>query len=602
MKKRMFEKSISFVLSVVMMIGICLPFSATAIADDSTKEIQIVSINDFHGSLAEEAGEKGKNLGMAKIVGQIKKYRSENPNTIVVSAGDNYQGSAMSNLTYGAPVSEMLKQMGVVASAVGNHEFDWGIERTQQWEKDGGFKFVAANIVDKKSGEPVTWAEPYVIEEIDGVKVAFIGITTPQTAFQTAVENVKDYEFKDVKQTAEKYVKEIRDGKLADVVIALTHIGSNQDRESKEVGGEILEYGLQNIDGLDAIISGHSHQTVAGEIEGMPIVQAYKYGRCIGRLNITLNEKNEVLKVVPTVDAVYNTKSEIIEDPTTKASFDKFSEELNPIMSEVVGKTDIELTHDRKNPDSYVSVLGYLISDIIRKDVDAQIGVVNSGGVRVNIPKGDITMGKMYEVLPFDNTIIKTTLTGEQLKRVLNNGIANESIGWVETAGVQVEIDLSKPFGDRINNIYLENGEKVEMDKEYTVATIDFIFDGGDKYDFSGAKDTVNTYVPMRDVVVDYLKSSGNINFEFKQPLVQGTITPVAKEEPKPEKKEEPKEEVKEEPKQEETKADTQAIENTTTQVEKSNTTMIIVIILIVLAIGVIVVLYLNKKKQNKNQ
>src|SRR3712207_4843728 len=110
------------------------------------KVVDVLMFNDFHGNLAEDVREKGKNIGMAKMVGYVKEAIRKNPNTIVVSGGDNYQGTAMSNLTYGAPVSAMMKAMNVVASSVGNHEFDWGVSHMEKWQKDGGFDFLAANI------------------------------------------------------------------------------------------------------------------------------------------------------------------------------------------------------------------------------------------------------------------------------------------------------------------------------------------------------------------------------------------------------------------------------------------------------------------------
>ena len=119
------------------------------------KPVDVLSFNDFHGNLAEDTSETGKNVGVAKLVGAIKAAKASNENTIVVSGGDNYQGSAMSNLTHGAPVSAMMKSVGVVASSVGNHEFDWGMSWISKWAQDGNFDFLAANIYDKTTGQPV---------------------------------------------------------------------------------------------------------------------------------------------------------------------------------------------------------------------------------------------------------------------------------------------------------------------------------------------------------------------------------------------------------------------------------------------------------------
>lgn len=487
------------------------------------KEIVIISINDFHGNLAEDAREGGKNLGMSKLVAAVNNYKKSNANTVVVSAGDNYQGSAMSNLTYGAPVSEMFKQLDLFVSAVGNHEFDWGINRTEQWAKDGDFTFLAANIVDKTTQEPVKWAKPYEVKEINGVKIGFVGLTTIETAYKTVKERIKNYEFLPVKETAEKWAKYLRSGDApegkVDVVIALCHVGSGQDYETKEISGEVIDQELYKAEGIDAILSGHSHQRVAGIVDGMPIVQGYKYGRAIAKLTLKLDDNKKVVEIVPEIDNLYKNKSQLIADPTATTIYDKYKEELSPIMDEKLGKTEIELTHDRSAEGT--SVLGYVVCDVIRKNVDAQIGIMNSGGIRCPIAKGDVTMGNLYEVLPFDNTVVKLELTGEQLKKIINNGIDNESIGWVEVAGLKVNYDINREFGDRVIDMYLEDGTKIESDKIYTVAANDFIVGGGDNYDFSQAKSKDDTFVPVRDVIVNYLKEGNVINFEFVQPLVQ---------------------------------------------------------------------------------
>ena len=126
-----------------------------------SNQVDILLFNDFHGNVAEDTRPgKGKNAGMAKMIAYAKTAQRENPNTIVVAGGDNYQGTAISNLTYGAPVSAMMKAMNVSVCAVGNHEFDWGVTNMTKWQKDGKFEFLAANIIDKKTKQPVSWAKP----------------------------------------------------------------------------------------------------------------------------------------------------------------------------------------------------------------------------------------------------------------------------------------------------------------------------------------------------------------------------------------------------------------------------------------------------------
>lgn len=470
-----------------------------------TNVIDILTFNDFHGNVEE----KGKNIGMAKMVGYVNDQKAKNPNTLVVAAGDNYQGTALSNLTYGAPVTEMFKAMNLTASAVGNHEFDWGADRIAKWAEDGGFPYLAANIYEKATGEPVSWAKPYIIEEVNGKKIAFVGLSTIQTAYQTALENVKDLEFKTAAEGAKIWIDFLKAGKAEegtpDVIIALTHVPSDQDRDTKVVEGNELD-ALTKVEGLDAVITGHSHRTVAGEMNGVPVVQAYKYGRSVGKISIELNEDKTVKAITPSVEAVYKISENIIPDEATKATYDKFEADFAPIKGEVAGQLDRVMSHDRSHAN--VTELGYWVSDIMRKATNTQIGLTNGGGLRRSLEAGTVTMGDLYEIMPYDNTLVTMTVTGEHLKRLVDHGIEADFMTDGQFAGLKVVYDKSKEYENRITSITLEDGTPIEMDKTYTLVTNDFIFGGGDKYDFKGATDVVDTFVPIRDAIKDAFKAT----------------------------------------------------------------------------------------------
>lgn len=196
------KRIFSLFLSLMLVFGIFLAPMSTYAEEAQGSNIDILTFNDFHGNVIES----GKNPGMAKLVAYVREWESKNPNTIVVSGGDSYQGTAISNLTHGAPVTDMIKEMGVVASAVGNHEFDWGTDKIEVWAKDGGFDFLASNIYDKNTNEPVTWAKPYKIVEEGGIKIGFIGLAHPDTSTLTKEENIKGIEFRDPVETAKQWV------------------------------------------------------------------------------------------------------------------------------------------------------------------------------------------------------------------------------------------------------------------------------------------------------------------------------------------------------------------------------------------------------------
>ncbi|KGM98498.1 5'-nucleotidase C-terminal domain-containing protein [Clostridium botulinum] len=502
----------------------------------SDKSVNIIMFNDFHGNLAEDVRETGKNIGMAKMVGYAKDAVSKNPNTIIVSGGDNYQGTAMSNLTYGAPVSAMMKAMHVTASAVGNHEFDWGVSHMEKWQKDGGFNFLAANIYDSKTNAPVSWSKPYKIVEKGGIKVAFIGLAHPNTTTLTKRENVTGLEFRDPVKTSEEWIKYLKEGKakegIPDVIVALTHIDSYQDDNTKEITGKAVD--LTKVKGLDAIVSAHSHRRVIGIINGKPIIQAYKYGRAIGIMSIKLDKDNKVTKIVPKIDDVCNTKSDIIQDEQSAETYNKYDKDLKPILGEKIGQATKEFTHDRASKGT-VSLLGRWSCEVMQKKTGAQIAIQNGGGLRRTLYKGDITMGDMYEIMPFDNALVTFDFKGSDIKKAIDHGILNPEVTDGQFSGLKVEYDKNKEFEHRITKITLTDGTPLDMNKYYKLTVPDFLLSGGDKYDFSNAKNVVETFIPVRDVLVEAIKNAKVITPKAVDYIKECEVKPMPKPEVKPE-------------------------------------------------------------------
>ncbi len=465
--------------------------------------IEIISFNDFHGNVAEDTRKDGKNVGMAKLVGYINSLREKNPNLIVVSAGDNYQGTAISNLTYGMPVTKMMKNLNVVASAVGNHEFDWGADKIEKWGIDGGFDYLAANIYDKETNTPVKWAKPYKIIKIDGIKIAFIGLATEETQYQTKTEYVQDVKFIPAEQAAKSWIEFLKAGKdkdgKPDVIVALTHIPSDQ-KDGKIIGNELER--LTKVEGLDAIITGHSHKIVSGYLNDKPIIQADKYGRALGRLNVVLKDK-KLEKIEPSVDLIYKKRLEIIPDEITAKMLEEDEKRLATQLNEKVGEAEGDIIHDRSGK---LSELGYWATNVMRDFAKTQIGLTNGGGLRRTLYNGDITMGDMYEIMPFDNQVVVVKVTGKHLKQLINHGIDADFMTDGQFSGLKVIYDKNRNYGDKIIKITLEDGTPIENEKIYTIATNDFIVSGGDRYDFSNAVEIKDLFVPIRDVLVESLK------------------------------------------------------------------------------------------------
>ncbi len=483
----------------------------------SAKSIDILSFNDFHGQLKED----GKNIGVSKLAAEINRLKGLNPNTVVVSAGDIYQGSAMSNLTYGEPVSKFLASIGITASAIGNHEFDWGSDKIAKWAKDGNFDFLASNIYDKTTGKPVAWAKPYKVVEVGGKKIGFIGIATPETAFKTKPDLVKNFDFKDPVEAGSYWTNYLKNQEKVDFVIALTHLGTFQDTKTKEITGEGADF-AKAVKGIDAVITAHTHQLISGTVNGIPVVQGMYNGRALAKLSINFNLEGKLLGITPSVDELYKRVDKLSQDPAVKTIFDEYNNKLKPILDEVIATTEVDLTHDRFEG---LSVMGQWSTMLMAKVTGTQIGITNGGGLRRPIAKGDITVGTMYELMPFDNTLVTMELKGSDLKRVLENGIMNQSIGWVQFYGLKVYYDKDAQAGNRITSMRLLDGTKVEMDKYYTVVTNDFMYAKGDNYDFTGARKVVDTGEPIRDAIIKELRNTKKVSFTFEPSLIAGKDT-----------------------------------------------------------------------------
>lgn len=485
--------------------------SAVETTVEKSNSVDIVTFNDFHGNVAEDTRDWGKNLGMSKMVGKANELKAANPNTLFIAGGDNYQGTATSNLTYGAPVTDMMKAMGVVASAVGNHEFDWGREYIAKWAEDGNFTYLASNIYEKSTNEPVEWAKPYMVVEQGGLKIGLIGLAHPDTLTLTKAEHVSGLEFRDPVVAAQEWIDFLKAGKAEegtpDVIIAVTHLDSKQDYDTLEITGTAADL-ANGVTGLDGIVSAHSHKTVAGDVNGVAIVQAYKYGRALGKLSIELNEDGTAKDVVASVDNTYKTKSDIIPDAATVKVFEEYEVKLAPVLNEKVGVAKAEFEHGGPN----VSALGLWTCEVMAEKAGTQIGLQNGGGLRRTLYAGDITMGDLYEVMPYDNQLVKMELPGKDLKAAIENGLLNPNIGDGSFSGLKVVYDSQAEFGSRLISLSLLDGTPIEDDKYYTVATNDFILTGGDKYDFSNAKNVIDTYVPIREVMIEAIKKTGSIS------------------------------------------------------------------------------------------
>ncbi|MDR3590619.1 MAG: 5'-nucleotidase C-terminal domain-containing protein [Negativicutes bacterium] len=504
------------VIAVLILLLLASP-PGFALAAESAADlvgIQVLTVNDFHGALSEN----GLNPGAAKLAGVIRAAKDKNPvGTLILSAGDMFQGTPDSNLLGGKPVVAVMNAVGFDAMALGNHEFDWGIGVLKERIGESTFPYLAANVVDKATNQVAAFVRPYSILERCGVKIAVIGLSTPETAYKSDAKTVAAFIFQDPSATVHALLPELERQKV-DVIIALTHLAAYQDSDGT-ISDDAAVLAARE-PALAAVVSGHSHQTVAGKVAGIPVVQAWYSGRAVGEIEL-IYKKSTHQVIFSTATVMKVTVEGAPSDPVVAALVAKAGQEVAPVKNRLMGKTTVRLDHDREGQES--SLLGQWTTDRMREAAGADIAFENAGGLRTAIPAGDITMGNFYEVLPFDNTLVTVDMTGAQIMKVLQHGLPGGKFGMVQFSGIKVAWDSSLPAEGRILAVTLPDGTPLAADRSYRVVTNDFMAAGGDGFTmFREGQNMVDTNMPLRNVLADYLQKTPLIS-----PLLDDRCTDV---------------------------------------------------------------------------
>jgi 5'-nucleotidase / UDP-sugar diphosphatase len=488
---------------VAILVLLASPFFTPAAAE--TVDLTILHINDFHGNLLSTPGKAGKppTGGMAYIAKMVAEEREKNPEgTLLLSAGDMFQGTPISNLFRGKPVIETMNRTGFDAMTLGNHEFDWGMETFQNLRKASVFPFLSANIIDDK-GALLPGVKPYAIFQKKGLKIAVIGITTPETHYTTKPGNIKGYRVIAAGKVLPALIEKVKK-EGAGLIIVLSHMGLDDDREMASL-----------VSGIDLIVGGHSHTEVKTPVVvgATIIVQAGYNGQKLGVMKITADtdtkkivrysERRILRKVKAGPHDAYDT--------FVAGIIKKYDDQIRGEFSRVVGETLVDL---RKRP--FESNLGNLVCDAMRKAAGSEIAIQNNGGIRTTIPKGKITLEQVYMLLPFDNTLMTMDLTGAQIADILEYNAKTE--GMLQVSGLKVVYDLAAAEGSRVKELAI-GGRPADRSRIYRVTTNDFLAAGGDRFGIFREGKNFVIGDNVRDSFLDYLKKHSPVT-----PRIEGRI------------------------------------------------------------------------------
>lgn len=494
------RKFLVFTLVLVMVLAVF----GSAVAQEAT--FTILHTNDTHGRI-EEGDYAG--MGFPKIATLVKQYRDEG-NVLLLDAGDTFHGQTIVNLNEGEAAVEIMNEMAYDAMVLGNHDFNFGQERIKELEEMADFPILGANL------DPQL-VESYVIKEIAGINVGIFGLATPETTYKTHPKNVEGLTFRDPYTVAAEMVAELSD--QTDIIIALSHLGMSEGSEytSRELA--------RSVAGIDIIIDGHSHTTLEeGLMVGDTLIaQAGEYDKNLGVVDVTFadGELSAEASLITKEDA-----ADVTKDQAVVNVINEVKAENEEITSTVVGKTAVELNGEREYVRTGETNMGNLVTDAMLAKVDADVAITNGGGIRASIDEGEVTKGEVITVLPFGNTTVVKKLTGAQLLNAVEHGLskypAQEGL-FPQVAGMKIIFDGERAAGERVIKLTV-NGQPLDHEASYNVATNDFMAAGGDGYEVFMDTETVVEAGGLEEVVMNYISQKGTV-----APKEEGRIIEVDK-------------------------------------------------------------------------
>lgn len=478
-----------------------------------TQDVTIYYTNDIHAHVNPAkilAVDKNRLIGgMANIAGIVNEAKKKSKDVFFFDAGDYFTGPYISTLTKGEAIIDIMNTMPFDAVSVGNHEFDHGVPNMVSQLSKAKFPILLGNIYYTDTNKPV-WDHPWTIIEKDGLKIGVIGLHGAFAFYDTVAAKAREgVEARDEIKYLNKALAELK-GKV-DITVLLIHEGVPARQSS--FGSKDVERLLQadietakKVNGVDVLITGHAHVGTPQPIKvnNTLIVSTDAYGTNIGKLVLDYNPKTKKIDSY-NGELITIFADQFKPDTIVQNTIDKWSAKLNKITQEVVGHSPVVLTREYGSSSS----TGNLILDaMMEKTPDAVAGFQNSGGMRADFPKGDITLGDVISTFPFNNDLIEMDLTGRDLKSLMTHA-TNLTNGVLQVSkSVAVVYDSKKPLNQRLISFTI-NGKPVEDNQTYRIATHSFCASGGDGFEAFLNGKNVKTIpgTTSAESIIDYFKN-----------------------------------------------------------------------------------------------
>lgn len=536
------RKSYALVLCFLV-LSIFAVYPGEGLVAPQRVHITVLGTTDLHGNIypIDYYTNKTDNRGLAKVATLIKRVRREQPNVVLIDSGDTIQGSPLESFhsrKNNQPIDPMMLVMNSLqydAMAVGNHEYNFGLNVLEKARKEAKFPWLSGNTYDISTGK--THYQPYVIKEIAGVRVGILGLTTPGVPNWDNPPNYAGLEFHNPIIEAKKWVPIMRTRERADVVVVSMHMGLGEDLRTGEVNpGQIPHENeavsiARQVPGIDVIFMGHTHRdTPSVYINGVLLTQANHWGRHLARADLYLEKTVNRWRVVAKGGRTIPVDDRVEPDPEVLKLAEPYDRETQNWLSRTIGESAEELTarEARFRDSAIIDLIQKVQLEAGKADV-SMVAVFNS---EARIAKGPVSVRDIAGLYVYENTLAVLEVTGQQLKEALEHSARyfktytpgkpireqiDEKIpayNFDIAEGVTYDLDISKPIGQRIINLTFK-GQPVRPDQKFRLATNNYRVNGGGGYSmYKSAPVVYRSSEEIRELIIDWLEQHKTVPIE----------------------------------------------------------------------------------------
>lgn len=463
----------------------------------SALELTVIHTNDIHGWVMARPAKDDPSRMIGGAAALASFYGKQTGPKLLLDAGDWFQGTPEGTVSRGEAAIEFFNAIPYDAVVVGNHDFDMKEPRLKELASMIKAPVLGANVYEKKTHQRAPYLKPWFIKEISGVKVGLFGLLTTNMRNLSFPEDFEGLEFRDEIAEAKDAVRELK--KLgATVIILLDHVGFEQADTAHFTGDQTI---AREVEGIDLIVGGHTHtflrKPYRDSRHGTLIVQAGAYLSTAGKVTLEVDDKTG--RVLYSSGALVDLWiDQVGQDPQLLEIVAKQTAQVAAVYDVVIATAQALLTRNREGEAS----LGDWMTDCERAWAGANLAIHNGGGIRADMAAGPVTLRTIFNIMPFDNTLVKLDMDGGLVREALDHGV-DRTKGMIQESGATFDYDRDAAAGRRLADLLI-GGKAVDPTISYKVVTVDFLVKGGDGYSpFSRAAKTDRTRVLLRDVLAD---------------------------------------------------------------------------------------------------